>query len=175
MKKKTDASYLKALEQRLLETEKENRFLRLKAEAFETAIQIAEEQFNIPILKKSGTKQPKSWPVATRSRVWNSWLNCRVGGPIGLSRQAWYAAARRRERKCFEQDLILGEVRRIRRQIPGIGTAKLHDLMKDFVCGHQIKLGRDKLHKLLKDNNRLSDAQPGASTLRPAPTKMVSV
>lgn len=60
MKKKTDASYLKALEQRLLETEKENRFLRLKAEAFETAIQIAEEQFNIPILKKSGTKQPKS-------------------------------------------------------------------------------------------------------------------
>ena len=59
MKKKTDASYLKALEQRLLETEKENRFLRLKAEAFETAIQIAEEQFNIPILKKSGTKQPK--------------------------------------------------------------------------------------------------------------------
>lgn len=45
MKKKTDASYLKALEQRLLETEKENRFLRLKAEAFETAIQIAEEHW----------------------------------------------------------------------------------------------------------------------------------
>lgn len=45
MKKKTDASYLKALEQRLLETEKENRFLRLKAEAFETVIQIAEEHW----------------------------------------------------------------------------------------------------------------------------------
>lgn len=75
---------------------------------------------------------------------------------FGLSRQAWYAAARRREKKCFEQDLVLGEVRRIRRQIPGIGTAKLHDLMKDFVRGHQIKLGRDKLHKLLKDNNLLS-------------------
>ncbi|WP_353718835.1 integrase core domain-containing protein [Dyadobacter sp. 676] len=72
-----------------------------------------------------------------------------------MSRQAWYAAARRREKKCFEQDLILGDVRRIRRQIPGIGTAKLHDLMKDFLRGHQIKLGRDKLHKLLKDNNLL--------------------
>lgn len=45
MKRKTDTSYLKALEQRLLETEKENRFLRLKAEAFETAIQIAEEHW----------------------------------------------------------------------------------------------------------------------------------
>lgn len=77
------------------------------------------------------------------------------GRRAGLSRQAWYAAARRRENKCFHQDLILGEVRRIRRQIPGIGTAKLHELMKEFVRGHQIKLGRDKLHKLLKDNSLL--------------------
>ena len=60
MKKKTDASYLKALEKRLLEAEKENQFLRLKAEAFEIAIQIAEEEFKIPILKKSGTGQSKS-------------------------------------------------------------------------------------------------------------------
>ena len=60
MKKKTDASYLKALEKRLLEAEKENSFLRLKAEAFEIAIQIAEEEFKILILKKSGTVQPKN-------------------------------------------------------------------------------------------------------------------
>lgn len=60
MKKKTDASYLKALEKRLLEAEKENKFLRLKAEAYEIVIQIAEEEFKIPILKKSGTQQPKN-------------------------------------------------------------------------------------------------------------------
>ena len=60
MKKKTDSSYLKALEKRLLEAEKENKFLRLKAEAFEIAIQIAEEELKIPILKKSGTQQPKN-------------------------------------------------------------------------------------------------------------------
>lgn len=60
MKKKTDASYLKALEKRLLDAEKENKFLRLKAEAFEIAIQIAEEEFKIPILKKSGTQLPKN-------------------------------------------------------------------------------------------------------------------
>ena len=59
-KKKTDASYLKALEKRLLEAEKENSYLKLKAEAFEIAIQIAEEEFKIPILKKSGTRQPKN-------------------------------------------------------------------------------------------------------------------
>lgn len=33
MKKKTDMEYLRALEKRLQETEKENKMLRLKAEA----------------------------------------------------------------------------------------------------------------------------------------------
>ena len=156
MKKKTDASYLKALEKRLLESEKENKFLRLKAEAFEIAIQIAEEELKIPILKKSGTQQPKNWLVATLLRVWSSCVSCRVGGPIGLSRQAWYAAAGRQEKKCFQKDLVLEEVRRIRRKIPGIGTAKLHEVMQDFIRKHQLKVGRDKLHKLLKGSNLFS-------------------
>lgn len=54
MKKNNQDAYVKALDQRLAATEEENKLLRLKAEAFQTAIQIAEEQFQIPILKKSG-------------------------------------------------------------------------------------------------------------------------
>ena len=57
MKKHNQAAYVKALERRLAATEDENKLLKLKAEAYQTAIQIAEEQFQIPILKKSGTKQ----------------------------------------------------------------------------------------------------------------------
>ena len=57
MKKHNQDAYVKALERRLAATEDENKLLKLKAEAFETAIQIAEKQFQIPILKKSGTKQ----------------------------------------------------------------------------------------------------------------------
>ncbi len=57
MKKKTDMEYLRALEKRLQDTEKENKMLRLKAEAYEIVIEIAEEQFNIPIRKKPGAKQ----------------------------------------------------------------------------------------------------------------------
>ena len=75
---------------------------------------------------------------------------------FGFTRQAWYAAARRQEKRSFQIDLILEEVRRLRRKIPGIGTAKLQELMRDFIRQHQLKLGRDKLHKLLKDNNMLS-------------------
>lgn len=59
MKKHNQDAYVKALERRLAATEDENKLLKLKAEAFETAIQIAEEQFQIPILKKSGTKPSK--------------------------------------------------------------------------------------------------------------------
>jgi len=70
-----------------------------------------------------------------------------------LTRQAWYAAARRQEKKHIQKDLILEEVRRIRRKIPGIGTAKLHEIIRNFIMAHQLKLGRDKLHNSLKYNN----------------------
>lgn len=62
---KRDADYVKTLERKLADTEKENQFLRLQAEAYQTVIQIAEEQFHIPIIKKPGrtggpAKQPKN-------------------------------------------------------------------------------------------------------------------
>lgn len=51
-------------EERIMELEKENKRLekaleleRLRAKAFDTMINVAEETFNIPIRKKSGTKQ----------------------------------------------------------------------------------------------------------------------
>ena len=43
----------------------------------------------------------------------------------------------------------------MRKQIPGLGTAKLHEMLHGFLEGHRIKLGRDKLHNLLKDNGLL--------------------
>jgi hypothetical protein len=54
------ADYVKTLERKLAEMEKENQFLRLQAEAYQTVIQIAEEQFHIPITKKPGAKRPKN-------------------------------------------------------------------------------------------------------------------
>lgn len=57
---KRDADYVKMLERKLADMEKENQFLRLQAEAYQTVIQIAEEQFNIPIIKKPGAKRPKN-------------------------------------------------------------------------------------------------------------------
>lgn len=76
-------------------------------------------------------------------------------GLFGLTRQAWYAASRRQEKKGFQAALVLDEVKRLRKQIPGLGTTKLYELMQEFLTSHQIKLGRDKLHNLLKVNGLL--------------------
>lgn len=73
-------------------------------------------------------------------------------GLFGLTRQAWYAATRRQEKLGFQAAIVLTEVKRLRKQIAGLGTTKLYELMQDFLASHQIKLGRDKLHKLLKIN-----------------------
>jgi transposase InsO family protein len=76
-------------------------------------------------------------------------------GLFGLTRQAWYAATRRQEKLGFQAAIVLAEVRRLRRQVAGLGTTKLYELMQDFLASHQIKLGRDKLHNLLKINGLL--------------------
>ena|ERR687886_1262095 len=74
----------------------------------------------------------------------------------GRVRQAWYAATKRQERTSFQIDAILQEVRQIRREVSGMGTHKLHHELKTFLTRHRIKLGRDRLHLLLKEHGRLT-------------------
>lgn len=80
-------------------------------------------------------------------------LICRL---LGRVRKAWYAASRRLEKMSFQTDAILQEVRRIRREVPGMGTHKLHSELKTFLLRHRIKLGRDRLHLLLKEHGMLA-------------------
>jgi transposase InsO family protein len=76
-------------------------------------------------------------------------------GVFGVTRQAWYAATRRQEKLGFQAAIILAEVSRLRKLIPGSGTTKLYELLQPFLASHQIKLGRDRLHNLLKVNGLL--------------------
>lgn len=76
-------------------------------------------------------------------------------GLFGLTRQAWYAATKRQEKLGLQAAIVLMEVRRLRSQVAGLGTAKLYELMQNFLLYHQIKLGRDKLHNLLRVNGLL--------------------
>ena len=60
MKTTSQSEYVRALERRLIAAEKEAKQLRLHVEAYETAIDIAESEFKIPILKKFATKRSKN-------------------------------------------------------------------------------------------------------------------
>ncbi len=50
---------------------------------------------------------------------------------------------------------VINEVVKLREQLPGVGTGKLHHLLSDFLAEHQIKLGRDKLYALLREHHLL--------------------
>lgn len=80
---------------------------------------------------------------------------CLLCSLFGFSRQAWYAATKQKEKISFEFDAVLAEIMLIRKRIPGIGSAKLYELLKPFLSSHSIKMGRDKLHYLMKNEGLL--------------------
>jgi hypothetical protein len=58
-KKLSDKEKIKLLERQLKESQQQLKYQKLKSEAYETMIEIAEEEFNIKIEKKSGARQSK--------------------------------------------------------------------------------------------------------------------
>ncbi|MEK6482611.1 DUF1153 domain-containing protein, partial [Catalinimonas sp. 4WD22] len=57
-KKLTDKEKIKLLERQLKESQQQAKYEKLKREAYETMINIAEEEFNIQIEKKRGAGRP---------------------------------------------------------------------------------------------------------------------
>jgi putative transposase len=55
----------------------------------------------------------------------------------------------------IEHQLVLSQVGELRKMNPRMGTRKLHILLTDFLCEHQIKMGRDALFDLLSANYML--------------------
>ena len=58
-KKLTDQEKIEQLQKQLKESQQQLKYANLKKEAYETMIQIAEEELNITIEKKSGARQSK--------------------------------------------------------------------------------------------------------------------
>jgi transposase InsO family protein len=74
---------------------------------------------------------------------------------LGITRQAYYQYSWNEEASSFEQELIIQQVRQIRRLQPAIGGRKLFLLLQSFLLEHQIKMGRDALFDLLAANQLL--------------------
>lgn len=74
---------------------------------------------------------------------------------FGLTRQAYYKAEKRYEIQEEKNQLVLKKIRKIREEMPGLGTRKLHYLTVSFRKKHDIKMGRDKMYDLLRRENML--------------------
>jgi putative transposase len=74
---------------------------------------------------------------------------------FGYTRQAYYKSNKSAHKTHLGNAVVLTEVGLIRQKVPRLGTGKLHFLLKDSLKEHGIKMGRDKMYKLLADYNML--------------------
>ena len=79
----------------------------------------------------------------------------RLCGLFGITRQAYYQYFWRESDYQIEEELLIQEVRTIRKRQPMIGTRKLYGILQSFMLQHQIKVGRDALFELLASNGLL--------------------
>ena len=74
---------------------------------------------------------------------------CRL---LGVTRQAYYQHFWYQEQLIFEDELIISEVLKIRKNHRHMGGRKLFELLQPFLMEHQIKMGRDRLFDVLSVN-----------------------
>ena len=77
---------------------------------------------------------------------------CRL---FGKTRHAYYDSLWRKEDCLVKEDVILQEVASIRKELPRLGTRKLHYMLQNKLSSHQIQLGRDYLFDLLAEHKLL--------------------
>jgi transposase InsO family protein len=76
-------------------------------------------------------------------------------GLFGKTRHAYYDCLWRKEDSLVKEDIILQEVLNIRKDLPRLGTRKLHYILQNKLSSHQISFGRDYLFDLLSEHKLL--------------------
>jgi len=74
---------------------------------------------------------------------------------VGISRQAFYAERKERQREAVDQEAIVVQVNLQRGIHPRIGTRKLQHLITAELARMGIKIGRDRLFEILRKAGKL--------------------
>lgn len=77
---------------------------------------------------------------------------CRL---LGYTRQAYNKRQRSEVREAIRAEFVIREVVKIRVSQKRVGTRKLYHMIEPFCREHSIKIGRDALNDLLRDNAML--------------------
>lgn len=74
---------------------------------------------------------------------------------FGYTKQAYYKASESSQLRSVKEQQAKDAVLEIRRQMPRLGTRKLHFMLKETFRRHQIKVGREKLFSILRSEGLL--------------------
>lgn len=74
---------------------------------------------------------------------------------FGISRQAYYQSLHDTTVSCIKEELIVKYVRGIKKDHSKMGARKIYELTQPFLAQNKIKMGRDGLFKILKNNKLL--------------------
>jgi len=74
---------------------------------------------------------------------------------FGKSRQAFYQLEKRRTREMIDHEVLLVEVKQLRKEQPRLGTRKLYHLLSEANQLDEVKVGRDKFFNILRNNGLL--------------------
>ena len=76
-------------------------------------------------------------------------------GLIGYTRQAFYKRQSYIEKEKFEASIIVDLVLKERKIAKRVGSKKLYLILKSELDKHGIRIGKDKFHEVLRDNDLL--------------------
>jgi putative transposase len=76
-------------------------------------------------------------------------------GWFGITRQAYYQHNWEGISSSMEEELVIQQVKNIRKNHRKIGTRKLFEMIQPYLLEHQIKMGRDALFYMLSANHLL--------------------
>lgn len=74
---------------------------------------------------------------------------------VGMSRQNFYKAKKRRKRKEVDEELIVEAVKQVRKRHPKMGTKKLLRHLRAEWVEAGVDVGRDRLFDILRERNML--------------------
>ncbi|MGZ3812910.1 MAG: IS3 family transposase [Mucilaginibacter sp.] len=131
--------------QRIKDLEKQLADAKLQIEAYQKLIEISEAEEKISILKK-GRRQTISELAKTYPRKVS--MFCAL---FGISKQAYYKKIKADQKRVQIREEVKKSVLELRRQMPKLGTRKLHYLLKN----KGISIGRDQLFCWLRSQGLL--------------------
>lgn len=79
----------------------------------------------------------------------------KICGWFGVTRQAYYQHNWNGISTSIEEEIIIQEVLRIRKNHRRMGCRKLYEMLQDFMLQHHIKMGRDALFTMLAAHHLL--------------------